>query len=190
MYLGQHFREVGDGWKVFCCGWKIFDCGWKIGWKIFRSQVCLPAFIVFTVRVLRRFWDIWQIFSRAELLCVAASFPSGHLSAFIITPPLALAIATMSTANVFGLFLLAPITDVLSHRCLGATPGSLVLSELLKSILFSLVSYFGSPEPARIVVLSMSNSIILGAMYLFFLMVLFIVVCISDLVLVCLCMQN
>ena len=45
-------------------------------------------------------------------------------SAFIITPPLALAIATMSTANVFGLFLLAPITDVLSHWCLGATPGS------------------------------------------------------------------
>ena len=67
MYLGQHFREVGDGWKIFCCGWKIFDCGWKIGWKIFRSQVCLPAFIVFTVRVLRRFWKIWQIFSRAEL---------------------------------------------------------------------------------------------------------------------------
>ena len=54
---------------------------------------------------------------------VTASFPSGHLAAFIITPPLALAIATMSTANVFGLFLLAPITDVLSHRCLGATPG-------------------------------------------------------------------
>ena len=52
MYLGQHFREVGDGWKI--------------GWKIFRSQVCLPAFIVFTVRVLRRFWKIWQIFSRAE----------------------------------------------------------------------------------------------------------------------------
>ena len=50
MYLGQHFREVGDDWKVFCCGWKIFDCGWKIGWKIFRSQVYLPAFIVFTVR--------------------------------------------------------------------------------------------------------------------------------------------
>ena len=65
-----------------------------------------------------------HLFSRAELLCVAASFPSGHLSAFIITPPLALAIATMGTANVFGLFLLAPITDVLSHRCLGATPGS------------------------------------------------------------------
>ena len=43
----------------------------------------------------------------------------------------------------------------------------LVLSEPLKSILFSLVSYFGPPEPARIVVLSMSNSIILGAMYLF-----------------------
>ena len=37
---------------------------------------------------------------------------------------LALAIATMGTANAFGLFLLAPITDVLSHRCLGATPGS------------------------------------------------------------------
>ena len=66
----------------------------------------------------------------------------------------------------------------------------LVLSELLKSILFSLVSYFGPQEPAKMVVLSMSNSIILGAMYLFFLMVLFIVVCISDLVLVCLCMQN
>lgn len=113
MYLGQHFREVGDDWKVFCCGWKIF-C----------SEVYLPAFIVFTVRVLRRFWEIWQIFSHAELLCVAASLPSGHLSAFIITPPLALAIATMGTANVFGLFLLAPITDVLSHRCLGATPGS------------------------------------------------------------------
>ena len=66
----------------------------------------------------------------------------------------------------------------------------LVLSEPLKSILFSLVSYFGPPEPAKMVVLFMSNSIILGAMYLFFLMVLFIVVCISDLVLVCLCMQN
>ena len=48
MYLGQHFREVGDGWKIFCFAWKIFDCGWKIGWKIFRSQVYLPAFIVFT----------------------------------------------------------------------------------------------------------------------------------------------
>lgn len=66
MYLGQHFREVGDDWKVFCCGWKIFDCGWKIGWKIFRSEVYLPVFIVFTVRELRRFWKIWQIFSRAE----------------------------------------------------------------------------------------------------------------------------
>ena len=94
------------------------------GWKIPHSKACLPAFIVFTVRVLRRFWEIWQIFSHAELLCVAASLPSGHLSAFIITPPLALAIATMGTANVFGLFLLAPITDVLSHWCLGATPGS------------------------------------------------------------------
>ena len=62
----------------------------------------------------------------------------------------------------------------------------LVLSELLKSILFSLVSYFRPPEPAKMVVLFMSNSIILGAMYLSFLMVLFIVVCISDLVLVCL----
>ena len=70
MYLGQHFREVGDGWKVFCCGWNIFDCGWKIGWKIFRSQVYLPVFIVLKVRELRRFWEIWQIFSRAELLCV------------------------------------------------------------------------------------------------------------------------
>ena len=60
MYLGQHFREVGDDWKIFCCGWKIFDCGWKIfdcgwkifdcGWKIFRSQVYLPAFIVLKVR--------------------------------------------------------------------------------------------------------------------------------------------
>ena len=57
MYLGQHFREVGDDWKVFCCGWKIFDCGWEIfdcgweiGWKIFRSQVYLPAFIVLKVR--------------------------------------------------------------------------------------------------------------------------------------------
>jgi len=73
MYLGQHFREVGDDWKIFCCGWKIFDCGWKIfdcgwkiGWKIFRSQVYLPAFIVLKVRELRRFWKIWQIFSRAE----------------------------------------------------------------------------------------------------------------------------
>lgn len=94
------------------------------GWKIPHSEACLPAFFVFTVRVLRRFWEIWQIFSHAELLCVAASLPSGHFSAFIITPPLALAIATMSTANVFGLFLFAPITDVLSHRCLGATPGS------------------------------------------------------------------
>ncbi|WP_417091004.1 hypothetical protein [Leyella stercorea] len=60
MYLGQHFREVGDDWK-------IFDCGWKIGWKIFRSQIYLPAFIVLKVRELRRFWEIWQIFSRAEL---------------------------------------------------------------------------------------------------------------------------
>ena len=106
--------------RYFVTGWKIFYCGWKI----FRSEAYLPTFIVFTVRELRRFWEIWQIFSHAELLCVAASLPSGHLSAFIITPPLALAIATMSTANVFGLFLLAPITDVLSHWCLGATPGS------------------------------------------------------------------
>ena len=110
--------------RYFVTGWKIFYCGWKIGWKIPHSKACLPAFIVFTVRVLRRFWEIWQIFSHAELLCVAASLPSGHFSAFIITPPLALDIATMSTANVFGLFLLAPITDVLSHWCLGATPGS------------------------------------------------------------------
>ena len=70
MYLVQHFREVGDDWKIFCCGWKIFDCGWKIGWKIFRSQVYLPAFIVLKVRELRRFWEIWQIFLRTELLCV------------------------------------------------------------------------------------------------------------------------
>ena len=58
------------------------------------------------------------------LMHVTASLPSGYFSAFIITPPLALAIATMGTANAFGLFLFAPITDVLSHRCLGATPGS------------------------------------------------------------------
>lgn len=73
VYLVQHFREVGDDWKIFCCGWeifdcgwKIFDCGWKIGWKIFRSEVYLPVFIVLKVRELRRFWEIWQIFSRAE----------------------------------------------------------------------------------------------------------------------------
>lgn len=59
MYLGQHFREVGDDWEIFICGWKIF-C----------PEVYLPAFIVFTVRELRRFWKIWQIFSRTELLCV------------------------------------------------------------------------------------------------------------------------
>lgn len=59
MYLGQHFREVGDDWEIFICDWKIF-C----------PEVYLPAFIVFTVRELRRFWKIWQIFSRTELLCV------------------------------------------------------------------------------------------------------------------------
>ena len=65
-----------------------------------------------------------DFFACRVLMHVTASLPSGHFSAFIITPPLALAIATMGTANVFGLFLLAPITDVLSHWCLGATPGS------------------------------------------------------------------
>ena len=68
--------------------------------------------------------DMADFFVYRVLMHVTASLPSGYFSAFIITPPLALAIATMSTANVFGLFLLAPITDVLSHRCLGATPGS------------------------------------------------------------------
>lgn len=66
MYLVQHFREVGDDWKIFCCGWKIFDYGWKIGWEISRFEAYLPAFIVFVVRELRRFWEIWQIFSRTE----------------------------------------------------------------------------------------------------------------------------
>ena len=56
----------------------------------------------------------------------------------------------------------------------------LVFSEPLKSTLLPSVSYSGPPEPAKMVVLFMSNSIILGAMYLFFLMVLFIVVCIST----------
>lgn len=65
----------------------------------------------------------------------------------------------------------------------------LVLSEPLKSILFLLVSYLGPPDPAKIVVFLMSISMILGAIYLFFLMVLFIV-WVSDLVLVCICMQN
>ena len=55
----------------------------------------------------------------------------------------------------------------------------LSLSITLKSTLLPPVSVFGPPEPAKMVVLFMSNSIILGAMYLFFLMVLFIVVCIS-----------
>jgi hypothetical protein len=55
MYLGQHFREVGDDWK-------IFDCGWKIS----RFEAYLPVFIVLKARELRRFWEIWQIFSRAE----------------------------------------------------------------------------------------------------------------------------
>ena len=32
----------------------------------------------------------------------------------------------MGTANAFSLFLLAPITDVLSHRGFGATPGVLI----------------------------------------------------------------
>ena len=73
---------------------------------------------------------------------------------------------------------------------LAPTQEFLSLSETLKSTLLPPVSVFGPPEPAKMVVLFMSNSIILGAMYLFFLMVLFIVVCISDLVLVCLCMQN
>jgi len=54
----------------FVTGWKIFCCGWKIGWKIFHPEVYLPAFIVLKIRELRRFWEIWQIFSRAELLCV------------------------------------------------------------------------------------------------------------------------
>ena len=73
---------------------------------------------------------------------------------------------------------------------LAPTQEFLSLSETLKSTLLPPVSVLGPPEPAKMVVLFMSNSIILGAMYLFFLMVLFIVVCISDLVLVCLCMQN
>ena len=96
----------------------------------------------------------------------------------------------MDTANAFGLFLLAPITDVLSHWCLGATPGVFITFGNVKIDFASASVGFGPPEPAKMVVLFMSNSIILGAMYLFFLMVLFIVVCISDLVLVCLCMQN
>ena len=58
--------KLRNGWKIFVFGWEIFDCGWKIGWKIFRSEVYLPAFIVFTVRELRRFWKIWQIFSCTE----------------------------------------------------------------------------------------------------------------------------
>lgn len=55
------------GWKIFDRGWKIFVFGWEISWKIFRSQVYLPAFIVLKVRELHRFWEIWQIFSRTEL---------------------------------------------------------------------------------------------------------------------------
>ena len=44
------------------------------GWKIFRPEVYLPAFIVFTVRVLRRFWEIWQIFFACRVIvCVVVS---------------------------------------------------------------------------------------------------------------------
>ncbi|MBD8937375.1 MAG: hypothetical protein EGR76_03640 [Prevotella stercorea] len=54
-------------YAFFVTGWKIFDYGWKIGWEISRFEAYLPAFIVFVVRELRRFWEIWQIFSCAEL---------------------------------------------------------------------------------------------------------------------------
>ena len=117
-------------------------------------------------------------------------FEEVSFSAFIITPPLALAIATMGTANAFGLFLLAPITDVLSHWCLGATPGVFITFGNVKIDFASVSVVFWAAGTCQDGVLFMSNSIILGAMYLFLLMVLFIVVCISDLVLVCLCMQN
>ena len=60
-------------YAFFVTGWKIFDYGWKIGWEISRFEAYLPAFIVFVVRELRRFWEIWQIFSCAELLCVVVS---------------------------------------------------------------------------------------------------------------------
>ena len=70
VYLVQHLCILVSISVKLRDDWKIFDCGWKIRWEISRSQVYLPAFIVFTVRVLRRFWEIWQIFSRAELLCV------------------------------------------------------------------------------------------------------------------------
>ena len=86
---------------------------------------------------------VFDFFSR----CIAAHLQHAHadglfnnglhfeevsFSAFIITPPLALAIATMGTANAFGLFLLAPITDVLSHWCLGATPGVFITFDNVK----------------------------------------------------------
>lgn len=64
MYLGQHFREVGDGWKIFDCGWKIF-----------RSQVYLSAFIVLKVRELRRFWEIGRFF-RVQSYNVCSSLAS------------------------------------------------------------------------------------------------------------------
>ena len=42
--------------RFFVTSWKIFYCGWKIGRGISRSLVYLSAFIVFTVRELRRFY--------------------------------------------------------------------------------------------------------------------------------------
>ena len=39
--------------------WQIASKGWKIGWKIFRFQAYLPAFIMLIMCSLQYFWKIW-----------------------------------------------------------------------------------------------------------------------------------
>ena len=116
VYLGQHLREVGDGWKIFCCGRKIFDYGWKIGWEIFRSQVYLPAFIVLKVRELRRFWKIWQIFFAYRVIMhETASLPFGVLAVFLIFQIL-LKKPSYSSSNIFQIPFLRPPSLTINLR--------------------------------------------------------------------------
>ena len=70
MYLGQHFREVGDDWKVFCY-WLEDILLWLEDRLEDRledipfSSLSSSLYCVY-IRVLRRFWEIWQIFSCTE----------------------------------------------------------------------------------------------------------------------------
>ena len=65
--LNRPWLKAGVNWSGTELGlslcWQICLYAWKIGWQISLSGAYLPAFIVLILCMLRRFWEIWGIFS-------------------------------------------------------------------------------------------------------------------------------